>query len=173
MAYNPVEQRDPIYYQDLAYYQDPSFIPHQPGYELQPTAPSFMSYKNDFVAHGTPVQGDATSDNQHLLQLSGQNTQGAEWSPGFWKRFPVLPILSLLGVLASTVASLVILIRSHKQPLDEWGYGIAPSVYLAVFSVVGNALTAYALANGLEITFWRNCMEGRTVCTMESIERMC
>jgi hypothetical protein len=93
------------------------------------------------------------------------------WSPGIWKRFPVLPILSLLGVLASTVASLVILTRSHKQPLNEWGYGIAPSVYLAIFSAVANALTAYALASGLEVTFWRHCIEGRTVRIIKTIER--
>jgi hypothetical protein len=68
MAYNPVEQRDPIYY------QDPRFNQYQPGYELQPTAPSFTSYKTDFVVHGTPMQGDAASDNQHLLQIPGRNT---------------------------------------------------------------------------------------------------
>jgi hypothetical protein len=168
MAYNPVEQRDPIYYQDPRVFNQ-----HQLGYELQSTAPSFTSYKNDFVAHGTPAQEETASDHQYLLQAPGQNAQGTEWRPGVWKRFPVLPILSLLGVLGSTVASLVILIRSHKQPLPEWGYGIAPSVYLAIFSVVANALTAYALANGLEITFWRNCMEGRTVCTLMRNERVC
>jgi hypothetical protein len=57
--------------------------------------------------------------------------------------------MKILGI----VASLVVLVRSHRQPLDEWGYGIAPSVYLTIFSVVANALTACALANGLEITF--------------------
>jgi hypothetical protein len=68
----------------------------------------------------------------------------------------------MLGI----VASLFILIRSHKQPLDEWGYGIAPSVYLAIVSVVANTLTGYALANGLEITFWRKCLKGHSVRTL-------
>jgi hypothetical protein len=165
MAYNPVEQRDPIHY------QDPNFNQYQPGYELQPTVPSFPSHKSGFVGYDTPVQGDAASDNRQLLQIPSQNAEGAVWSPGIWKRFPVLPILSLLGVLASTVASLVILTRSHKQPLNEWGYGIAPSVYLAIFSAVANALTAYALASGLEVTFWRHCIEGRTVRIIKTIER--
>jgi hypothetical protein len=63
----------------------------------------------------------------------------------------------------------VILVRSHKQPLNQWGYGIAPSVYLAIASVVANALAAYALVNGLEITFWRNALQGGTVRISENI----
>lgn len=59
--------------------------------------------------------------------------------------------------------------QSHLKSLDDWGYGIAPSVYLAIASVVANALTAYALAVGLEITFWRNALRGHTVCTNEVI----
>lgn len=63
----------------------------------------------------------------------------------------------------------MVLVCSHKQPLDDWGYGIAPSVYLAILSVIANALSAYALANGLEITFWRNALKGRTVRLIEGL----
>jgi hypothetical protein len=79
--------------------------------------------------------------------------------------------LEKVSSLANLVAAWCLSQYSHKQPLDEWGHGIAPSVYLAVFSAVANALTAYALASGLEVTFWRNCIEGHTVRIIKTIER--
>jgi hypothetical protein len=69
----------------------------------------------------------------------------------------------MLTVISGTLASIAILVTSHKKPLFFWGKGIAPSVFLAIASVIANALTAYALACGLEITFWRNALHGRTV----------
>jgi hypothetical protein len=50
--------------------------------------------------------------------------------------------------------------------MDRWVYDIAPSVYLAIVSVIADALSAYALANGLEPTFWRNALRERTVRTL-------
>ena len=70
--------------------------------------------------------------------------------------------------MLGTLASVVILVKSHRHPLDEWGDGISPSVYLAVASVIANALTAYALAKGLDIIFWRNALREHTVRTLES-----
>jgi hypothetical protein len=97
MSYNPVEQRDPIYYQDPRTHHQ-----NQGNYELRSTAPSFISYKSGFVDHGTSVQ-ETASDYQHLLQGPlVQEANGSKWDAGFWKRLPVFPILSLLGVLAST-----------------------------------------------------------------------
>lgn len=160
MAYNSVGQYDQTYYQDPGRYTQ--------GYELYSTAPSFTSHKSSFISRTTTVQGDAyaSSDHQHLLRTPYQIVPGSKWSPGFWRQFPWLAILALLGVLGSTVASVAILTLSHKKALDEWGYGIVPSVYLAIASVLANALTAYAITCGLELTFWRNALQGRTVCTL-------
>jgi hypothetical protein len=96
MSYNPLEQRDHMYYQDPS-----AFNQYQPSYELRSTALSFTSYKSDFISHATPVPQGIAGDYQHLLQPPPQNASGSEWNPGFWRRFPVLPILALLGVLAS------------------------------------------------------------------------
>jgi hypothetical protein len=97
MAYNSVEQHDQMYYQDSrAFHQD------HPDYELRSIAPSVTSYKGGFVDYGTPTQENTAYDCQHLLRGPIQDAQGSKWSPGLWRRFPVFPILSLLGVLAST-----------------------------------------------------------------------
>ncbi|KAH7401085.1 hypothetical protein DE146DRAFT_493101 [Phaeosphaeria sp. MPI-PUGE-AT-0046c] len=153
MAYNPIGQYDQTYYQDPEAFTQ--------GYELRSTAPSFAIHKSNFTTQFTAAQDDTPS--QHLLRGADQNVHGSKWSPGFWRQFPWLALSSLLGVLGSTIASVVILTRSHQRPLDQWGYGIPPSVYLAIASVVANALTAYAITCGLEIDFWRNALQGRTL----------
>ena len=60
-------------------------------------------------------------------------------------------------------AALYILIASDGKPIDKWGYGIAPAVYLAIISVVTNVLLSFALVNGLVISFWRTALQGSTV----------
>ncbi|KAH5693439.1 hypothetical protein HBI44_148450 [Parastagonospora nodorum] len=147
MAYNPVMQGEQMQYQGLRVYPQ--------NYEMRSLVPSYTSTKGSFFSHSTPVHTDATGIHQR--------DHSGKWTPGFWKQFPVLAILSILGILASTIASVVVLMQSHHKSLDDWGYGIAPSVYLAIASVVANALTAYALAIGLEITFWRNALRGHTL----------
>ncbi|KAH5348573.1 hypothetical protein HBI49_198500 [Parastagonospora nodorum] len=147
MAYNPVMQGEQMQY------QDPRAYPQ--NYEMRSLASSYTSTKGSFFSHSTPIHTDATGIHQR--------DHSGKWTPGFWKQFPALAILSILGILASTIASVVVLMQSHHKSLDDWGYGIAPSVYLAIASVVANALTAYALAIGLEITFWRNALRGNTL----------
>lgn len=95
-------------------------------------------------------------------------------------RFPVLAMLSLLGVLActriytghcqsitdpcaGTVAAIAILEMSDGQPVDDWGNSLAPSVYLAVIAIIANTLLAVAFAEGLVISFWRTALNGCTV----------
>jgi hypothetical protein len=108
MAYNPVDPRDQIYYQNPG-----SYIQSQGGYELRSVAPSFTSYKGSFISQNT-IPNDAASDHQHLLQGPNQpSQQGAPWKPGFWRRFPVLAILSILGVLASNSTNDVLKLASH------------------------------------------------------------
>ncbi|KAH7078081.1 hypothetical protein BKA63DRAFT_279261 [Paraphoma chrysanthemicola] len=161
-SYGPVYQQEPVYHQNQIYQPNLAAYSSQNDFELHSAAPSFTSSKNVYQGQGGPVSNDATSDYHRLLREPGEDAKYTLWSPGFWIQFPWLGILSILGILASTVASLVILVRSHRQPLEGWGFGIAPSVYLSIASVVANGLTAYALANGLEITFWRYALQGRT-----------
>jgi hypothetical protein len=189
-SYGPVYQQDQIYQQTQIYPQNPgAFNSRHSDFELRSVAPSFASSKSSHQNQSGPVPNDATSDYHQLLREPREDAKYTLWSPGFWRQFPWLGILSILGILASTyitqrsigalltcagtVASLVILVRSHRQPLDGWGFGIAPSVYLSIASVVANALTAYALANGLEITFWRYALQGRTVCSLTVIWMTC
>ncbi|KAI8932157.1 hypothetical protein NX059_011040 [Plenodomus lindquistii] len=102
----------------------------------------------------TAVDGLNPSEDVH------GNSPSKEWTPGVLTHFPVLGLLSLAGVLASTIAAISILLLSNQQPLDTWGYGIAPSVYLSIISVLSNIMLSYALTEGVIITFWRTAMHG-------------
>jgi hypothetical protein len=62
----------------------------------------------------------------------------------------------------SPAATLAILIASDRQPVDSWGLGILPAVYLSIVSATCNALLAYALVDGLVILFWRRALQGHT-----------
>lgn len=88
---------------------------------------------------------------------------------------PTITYIAIYGLQLTgqpgTVAALAILIQSNGKPLDDWGDEIAPSVYLAIASVIANALSAYSLANGLRITFWRDALRGRTVCSLLRVKR--
>jgi hypothetical protein len=85
MAYNPVMQGEQMQY------QDPRAYPQ--NYEMRSLAPSYTSTKGSFFSHSTPVHTDATGIHQR--------DHSGKWTPGFWKQFPVLAILSILGILAS------------------------------------------------------------------------
>ncbi len=116
----------------------------------------------------------------------GQNfsDQSALWKPGFWRRLPYLSMFSLLATLfckthkgllysegiyshcKGIVAALYVLLASDGMPIDKWGYGVAPAVYLAIISVITNVFLSFALVNGLVISFWRMALKGCTVSTM-------
>lgn len=174
MPHGHANEPDPIHYQSTKEFND-----SQSDLELQSITPSSTKSKSGFASPNLPKEDEASD--YHYLIRDRVVAHGARWRPGFWAQFPILGVLSLIGVLASistprilrpstsdkstgTIAGMVILFRSHESPLNDWGYGIAPSVYLAMVSVISNALTAYALVKGLEITFWRNALRGRTVC---------
>jgi hypothetical protein len=150
MSYEPVHQRDQKYP-----------MVSEKGPNTRSTAPIFSAFTDKFIGKGARTRND-------VLQKPAEVPHDRRWMPGFWRQFPFYGILSILGILGSTVASVVILVRSNGQPLDAWGYGISPPVYLAIASVIANALTAYALAKGLDIIFWRNALLGRTVRILQS-----
>jgi hypothetical protein len=59
---------------------------------------------------------------------------------------------------------IVILEHSDGKRLEEWPYNtLKPSVYLSILSAMANTLLAYALTEGLVISFWRTALRGRTV----------
>jgi hypothetical protein len=64
------------------------------------------------------------------------------------------------------MASVAVLAASNGAPIDEWSIlnsTFQPQVWVAVMSVVSNALLGYAFVEGVAIQFWRQACNGTTV----------
>jgi hypothetical protein len=63
-------------------------------------------------------------------------------------------------------ASIGVLAASDGAPIDEWGIlriRLQPQVWMAIFSVLSNALLAYSFAEGCALRFWRVASAGTTI----------
>jgi hypothetical protein len=58
--------------------------------------------------------------------------------------------------------SIGVLYASVNSPIEDWS-PIQPQVWMAVLSVISNALLAYAVIEGVAIRFWRKTLCGTTV----------
>ncbi|CAI9627555.1 unnamed protein product [Alternaria burnsii] len=140
------------------------------GYQMSQHKPGFSQGETELELLPVTAAERFTSDAaaRKPVQPRGPkadtwSSQAKRWTPGFWRRFPVLGMLALLAVVIGTIGAIAILINSNNKPIDNWGYGITPAVYLAIVSVVCNASLAYALTEGLTILFWRNTLQGHTL----------
>lgn len=69
--------------------------------DLQSVVPPLMSFNNSPASCGELREDGASGDYERLLGTSDKELLNASWRPGFWVRFPILAISSLVGVLAS------------------------------------------------------------------------
>jgi hypothetical protein len=77
-----------------------------------------------------------------------------------WK-FPVLGIGALLLVSACLVGCIIILVMSNGQSVSAWK--LQPNVMLAIFSAVSNSALAFALTEGITLSWWNRARRGSTL----------
>ena len=61
-------------------------------------------------------------------------------------------------VFSSIIASAIVLVVSNGKAVSTWR--VAPSVVLAILSAISTACLSVSLASGLNISWWRNVLEG-------------
>ncbi|KAF2466118.1 uncharacterized protein BDR25DRAFT_237763 [Lindgomyces ingoldianus] len=86
--------------------------------------------------------------------------------------FPWAGFLSLVAVFLLTVAAVVLLVLSNTTAVNKWqvkSVNIQPQVWLSVLSTLMDGLTAFALAGGATISFWRTTSRGTTLRNMYDI----
>ena len=83
---------------------------------------------------------------------------GKLWQTGFLRNVPWVGVGSLLLVLSSTSASAILLVVSDGDAVSSWR--VAPSVVLAILSAISTACLGFSLASGLNVSWWRNMLEG-------------
>jgi hypothetical protein len=115
------------------------------------------------------VAKDAGSPEVHLLNKSDADNStgtgtGYSWSPGIFNRLPFAALSALIIALLCTGAAVVVLAISDGKEVSSWP--VQPSVYLSLISTVANFLIAYALAEGVTISFWRKSLRGSTLAEL-------
>jgi hypothetical protein len=68
---------------------------------------------------------------------------------------------ALILVLACTAGCIVVLISSNGKPLKAWK--VQPTVLLALFSAIANTALAFALTQGVALSWWNRALKGSTV----------
>jgi len=92
--------------------------------------------------------------------------QGNPWKPGVWARLPWSGLLSVVGAVIATVATIAVLTSSNGKPTREWpseNYPIQPAVLLAILTTIANALISYALYEGAALAWWIKMLRGGTL----------
>lgn len=96
----------------------------------------------------TKLRHDRDSD--EATAYSHAPTPGRLWRTGIWRNVPWRGLSSLVMVLASTLASAVLLAVSNGDAVSSWK--VDPSVILAVLSAISTACLGFGLYSGLNIT---------------------
>lgn len=85
-----------------------------------------------------------------------------EWHTGVFAHLPWLGLAALVGVAGCCAAATFVLIHSDGQSIYDWTF--QPTVYLAIASAAANILLQFALAEGVNVAWWRRSLkEGTTV----------
>lgn len=85
-----------------------------------------------------------------------------EWHTGVFAHLPWLGLAALVGAAGCCAAAAFVLIHSDGQPIRDWT--LQPTVYLAIASAAANILLHFALAEGVNVAWWRRSLkEGTTV----------
>src|SRR3954447_22562612 len=86
--------------------------------------------------------------------------EGTPWSPGLFSQPPWLGFGALLGAILGIAASIGILIISNGQPIADWY--VQPTVWLSIASTYSNIMLHFALAEGVNVAWWRRAMKEHT-----------
>lgn len=85
-----------------------------------------------------------------------------EWHTGVFSNLPWLGLAALVGAAGCCAAAAFVLIHSDGQSIHDWT--LQPTVYLAIASAAANILLHFALAEGVNVAWWRRSLkEGTTV----------
>ena len=127
------------------------------------TQPLFSSPSYEFGQRDWTTVEDSGQESNHMsfesfIGHSNPPLHGKLWRTGCLRNVPWLGVGSLLLVLFSTLASAILLVISNGDPVSSWR--VAPSVVLAILSAISTACLSVSLASGLNVSWWRNMLEG-------------
>ena len=97
-------------------------------------------------------------DSSTSLIYNSVNSQSRNpWRASPFRRIPWLGLSAFLGALLGVGVAVSVLVVSNGQPASHWS--IQPTVYLAIASAVTNILLHFALAEAVNIAWWRRATQ--------------
>lgn len=147
----------------------PSFA--RPTLTSQDSTSSFKSFKSFKSFGSSSSEKEIKTELQHVD--SNQSTRsfhsyrtyvkGNPWTPGLWERAPLGGLCALIGTFVLIISAIITLVDANEKPVDRWPHFMQPSVVLSVTYGLSSVLLSYALAVGLDISFWRRALNGTTL----------
>lgn len=119
------------------------------------TASSVVSRKSSFQTSSqsrwgeiwkSPILDWILSRLQHIFQ--NRISARTAWRPTFLQLRPLIGLCALLVTVGSNLCSLAVLLLSHTKPTSHWPF--APTVYLAIFTALGNRYVTKAQKRTME-----------------------
>ncbi len=83
------------------------------------------------------------------------------WRPGFARNLHFLRPGALVLAFFCIAACVAVLVISDSQPISSWR--VQPTVLLVIFSTVANTVLAFALAEGVTLSWWKRALDGGTL----------
>ncbi|KUJ10178.1 uncharacterized protein LY89DRAFT_723950 [Mollisia scopiformis] len=117
--------------------------------------------RTEHPIHANAGNAGKSTDSPSLKE-EGASAQN-EWTPGVWVRMPWLGLMAILGNISCILAFVVILVCSNNSEVKNWNTNLQPSVWLSAASTLANLSLGLALAEGLNIVFWREAIRGSSL----------
>ncbi|KAK4504395.1 hypothetical protein PRZ48_005311 [Zasmidium cellare] len=123
--------------------------------------PPGMTKLNNYETLCCQTEGcPATMNPLHYLQ---GNPDDRAWQKTFLRSGPLLGICALMFVMLSIPAAAIVLSLADAKAVETWK--VQPSVYLSVFTGVGNKVLAFAAAKGAIITHF-SILTATSMCAL-------
>lgn len=106
-------------------------------------------------AETTPTPTSLNSSALHCRQIQPL------WHPSILQIGPIIGLAALLLAVVLILASYAVLAASNGDLVVNWEF--QPTVYLAIFTAVGNKAVAFACVQGTIVTFWLRALKGTTL----------
>ena len=97
---------------------------------------------------------------EFLTDIAFRVQYESPWRPSL-AHLPITGIGALILVLACAAGCVIVVTISNEKPLKAWN--VQPAVLLALFSAIANTALAFALTQGVALSWWNKALKGSTV----------
>ena len=115
------------------------------------------------IGQDMAISTDADNLDGSESEIDEKYESKSKWTPGVFKRLPLLVGVSVVLILACIVGCIVVVEVSRDHAVTGWS--IQPAVWLAILTAIANTCLRYIFFEGVSVAWWNyaSSSEGRTV----------